>query len=197
MAFSWPVSPVRLEGDRLLLEPRGRAGTSELPQIRGAWMRLAGLEPAPPAIADFASRYGLLRWGHDGSEALADWFEAIAVFVRMAAPWGHPMNPQCREMPAPGPAANLALREAHHEAQSFGHQAFGRDLYPAIVPDGAVLEPQTLVGFLFLDALASKRRRPAFRRCLWCGDWFSVGRTDQVYCTPRHRWQATNKKKEK
>jgi hypothetical protein len=151
-------------------------------------MRLAGLELTADAVAGFAGRYGLLR--EREPEALADWYEAIEVLARIAAPWGQPRDHECHEMPAPTPAANPALREAHYHARTFGERAFGRDLHPAIGEAGATFEPRTLLGFLFLDALADKQALPVFRRCAYpaCQGWFAVGgRVDQKYCLGKHR----------
>jgi hypothetical protein len=185
VAFSWTRAAVRFQGSRLVLKPSARVGASELPEIAGGWMRLAGLKPTPTAIAGFSSTYGLLR--REG-ETLADWREAIEVFAYMGAPWGRPDDLRCREMPVPGPEANAARKVAHYHAQIFGHRAFREDLYPELGEAGATWGPVTLAGFLFLQALDdTKRSFPSFRRCLWCRGWFAVGRADQQFCIPKHR----------
>jgi hypothetical protein len=176
---------VRCDGSRLLLKPDARADESELPEIAGGWMRLAGLKPSPAKVAGFASTYGFLR--REG-ETLAEWRELIEVLAYMAAPWGRASDPRCREMLCPGPEANALRKLAHHHARAFGGRVFAADFVPEIGDAGATWQPVTLAGFLFSQALDdSKRDFPNFRRCLWCQGWFAVGRADQQFCLARHR----------
>jgi hypothetical protein len=185
VTFSWSRAAVRFAGSQLVLKPGARVRDSELPDIAGGWMRLAGLKPTPAAIAGFSSTYGFLRYER---ETLADWRELIELFGHMAAPWGRPGDPRCRDMPAPGPGANAILRSTHHHARAYGERVFPRDFIPRVDDAGhETWEPRTLAGLLFLQMLDARRNFPSFRRCRWCQGWFAVGRADQNYCLPKHR----------
>jgi hypothetical protein len=46
-----------------------------------------------------------------------------------------------------------------------------------------VPEPQTLDAYLWLSAAESVRERHRFKRCARCGGWFSIQRTDALFCS--------------
>jgi hypothetical protein len=196
--FSWPVSRVKIEDGHLVGAPRElQARLSEAAAIPGCWMQLATASPREREIRALASLYGFLR---APGERVADWQEMAALLSAIAAPWTD-LEPheKRQELPTPhGIRAAAAFVVSRRLAQDLQRTALARaDVALGVGKDGFQPEPRTLAGLFALQALDALVHQPAFRSCAWCHRLFAVGRADQVYCNPRHRWQAANEKKEK
>jgi hypothetical protein len=199
MPFSWPQSRVKLAGERLVIADPVYERASELPEVPGGWMRLAAREPSARVARSLAATYGFLR---APGESVGDWQAMMALLYAIAQPWIYPgdlYDRKLQELPAPrGVAAAAALIVARRVALDLQRRAIERgDVALAAGEAGFEIQPQTLAGFLVITASAALNERPGFRRCLWCADWYAAGRRDQVYCIPRHRWQASNEKRER
>ncbi len=207
MGFSWPRSQVALVGRRLVLA--GNTETPSLaPAIAGFWMRLATLPRVPEEFAAFAGEFGVLR---RYEEEIEDWEAMSRGFAEVAKPWGAPIilpfladsatagEPLVAEaLPPPGIGSAAVLIEAQTVAVALRQAAISRgDIGLDAGASFFEIAPRTLAGFLVAQACRSLIELPGFKRCRWCGGWFAVGRNDQVFCCSRHRWQASNEKRER
>jgi hypothetical protein len=192
MAFSWRQSNVRLEGRRLVIAEPKYERPSEAPDIPGFWMRLATSKPGARDARFLAARYGFLR---AEGESVADWQVMIGMLERIAQPWTVATDKRHGTMPAPAIPSQLHLRAQGHAYVLRERALAAGDVVLESGTTGWRIGARTLAGFLVIQATAALAEPLPFRLCAYCGRWFAVGRSDQTYCIPRHRWQAHNQQR--
>ena len=192
MAISWPRVDVRVVGPNLLIASLDSERPSDAPEIAGVWMRYATCGSDEASILGLANGLGLLR---EPGETLADWREFTAHMAALAQPWTAYVPSETTEMPAPGPGSAARLMIAHAHARALRQEALVRgDVGLDAGADAFEISPRTLAGFLIIQANALLRDPPRFRICMHCRGWFAVGRADQIYCMPKHRFAAQREK---
>jgi hypothetical protein len=206
MTFSWPRVDVVFNRKRLEIMPFASERPSDAPEIAGVWMRYATCRSDEASIQGLANDLGLLR---EPEEALAEWREFTAQLALLAKPWTAYVPPWTivppgtieddpdgkTEMPPPGPGSASLLTMAHAHARALRQEVLVRgDVGLDAGADSFEIAARTLAGFLTIQASLALLERPRFRKCAHCQGWFAVGRADQKYCMPKHRFAAQREK---
>ena len=190
--FSWTRSPVALSQDRQQLVLTAETEEpSDAPALDALWLRLAALPNTEEAVAAAANEYGFLtRLG----EGVSYWLQTRQQLREIAQLWGEPADLALHELRFSKGGDFTTIRQARELAHEMRRTAIigdgiamDRDI--KIVP-GLVnyeVQPRTLFGLLTVQVSAALERRRLYRRCAYCGGWFAVRRTDQLYCLPKHR----------
>jgi hypothetical protein len=200
MKISWPRVDVVVERQRLEIASLAPERPSDAPKIAGVWMRYATCGSDEASILDLANGLGLLR---QPGETLAEWREFTAQLALLAKPWTAYVPPETTEhdpdreteMPPPGPGSASLLMIAHAHARTLRQAAlWGGDVGLDVGDVAFEIAPRTLAGALAIQASLALLERPRFRKCAHCSGWFAVGRADQKYCMPKHRFAAQREK---
>jgi hypothetical protein len=197
-SFSWRAADVVVdytaEGDAFLkLWPNRPDRESPAEQTNALWLRLTACPRTDNAYEDFATSYGLL-WGRS-RERIADWREFSARLSHVAEPWGAPWASGTDDLEVrPGAAAAL-VHAGVHLLELTQQAILNKDIAPQATTDGPDFVARNLAGYLILQAAKARKRPPIFRRCSFirCGGWFALTRSDQRFCSARHRALAHKK----
>jgi hypothetical protein len=183
--FSWTRSPVALSQDRRhLVLTAETEELSDAPALDALWLRLAALPPTDEAMVAAANEYGFLT---RPGETVFYWTATRAKLREVAELWGEPADPALRELRFSKTGDFTAIRQARDVAYDLRRVAVFEDVEIAPGLVSYEVQPRTLYGLLTIQVAVALEERPLYRRCAYCGGWFTVRRSDHLYCLPKHR----------